>query len=514
MTSNRWILLIACLAGGLGALHYGFSLEWDLLNYHLYDPHALLSGRMAIDVAPAQQQTYLNPALFIPMYLVFKTFGTAVLVFIIGAIQAGQLLLLWLILQELTGHRIREWWMLLLVAALGLGGPIFLNQLGGSQGDTLLSVLVLAGLLAVMQDLARPDDSNTLYSGILAGVLIGMACALKLTFSIYALSLGLAAFLCFSGTRRWRMVLGIALGGVLGIGLAGGAWFVYQWQIYGNPLFPYFNNLFDSHWIGQGDYRDLRFMPGSTAEWILYPYYWLMDPQRVWEFSFRDLRVPLVITVAFLLPLLAWRKMREQAPALRLVLIFIGLSYLSWIRLFSIYRYLSVVELLAPVVIFSSVVLLNQSRRVLLITLVALIGSQALVEYHRGSGTWEFQPGTATRLDDLPADAMVLIDGYEPVAYAALWLNDDVPLVRIRANFMRTTEAQHKLHAMAHQAVRQHPGSFFLLLSQADVEAGFLDGDLAQVGLRLPGLEACTAVFDSEGLQGRLGLKLCRLEIL
>ena len=263
MTLNRWILFLACLAGGLGALHYGFPLEWDMLNYHLYDPHALLSGRLAIDVAPAQQQTYLNPALFIPIYLVFKTFGAAALVFITGAIQGAQLLLLWLILQELTGHRIREWWILLLVAALGLGGPIFLNQLGGSQGDTLLSVLVLAGLLAVVRDLARPDGSNTLQSGILAGVLLGVACALKLTFSIYALSLGLAAFIGISGTRRWKMVFGIALGGALGMGLAGGAWFVYQWQTYGNPLFPYFNNLFASPWIGQGDYLLLVDGPAS-----------------------------------------------------------------------------------------------------------------------------------------------------------------------------------------------------------------------------------------------------------
>lgn len=514
MTLNRWILLFACLAGGLGALHYGFALEWDLLNYHLYNPHALLNGRLAIDVAPAQQQTYLNPALFIPVYLLFKYFGAAVLVFVIGAIQAGQLILLWLILQELAAHRIREQWMLLLVAALGLGGPIFLNQLGGSQGDTLLSALVLGGLLAVLRDQVRPDDSRTLRTGILAGLLLGMACALKLTFSIYALSLGLAAFFCFSGARRWRMVFSLAVGGLLGVGLAGGAWFVHQWELYGNPLFPYFNNFFASPWLDQGDYRDLRFMPGSTTEWLFYPYYWLMDPQRVWEFSFRDLRVPLVLIVAFLLPLFTWRKMRQNAPALGLVWIFIGLSYLFWIRLFSIYRYLSVIELLAPVVIFSSVFLLTQSRRVLLLTLAALIGSQALVEYSRGAWTWEFQPDTATTLADLPPDAMVLIDGYEPVAYAALWLGDDIPLVRIRANFMHTIEPQHKLHELAHQAVRQHPGSFFLLLSQADVAAGFLPGDLEQVGLGLEDTAYCTPVFESVELQRMQDIKLCPLKKL
>ena len=55
--SNRWILICACLAGGIGALLAGFSPDWDLLNYHLYNPHALLTGRHAIDIAPGQLQT-------------------------------------------------------------------------------------------------------------------------------------------------------------------------------------------------------------------------------------------------------------------------------------------------------------------------------------------------------------------------------------------------------------------------------------------------------------------------
>ena len=99
MTQNRWLLIFACLAGGLGALHFGFALEWDLLNYHLYNPHALMTGRQAIDIAPAQLQTFLNPALHLPMYLVFRYTNAALLVFIIGVIQGSQLVLLVLIFE-------------------------------------------------------------------------------------------------------------------------------------------------------------------------------------------------------------------------------------------------------------------------------------------------------------------------------------------------------------------------------------------------------------------------------
>ena len=139
MTAERRILLIGCLAAGAVALFLGFALEWDLLNYHLYNPHALLHGRHAIDLAPAQMQTFLNPVLHVPGYLLFTYWHSAAAVFLTGAVQGSQLLLLYLVLAELVERDRFPAWMLLTVAALGLGGPVFLNQLGSGQGaaDTI-----------------------------------------------------------------------------------------------------------------------------------------------------------------------------------------------------------------------------------------------------------------------------------------------------------------------------------------------------------------------------------------
>ena len=97
MTGQRYlILIIGALSGGFAAVWFGFALDWDLLNYHLYNPHALLSGRGAIDIAVAQQQTFFNPTLFIPVYLAFKFLPAQLFVFLVGAIQGSQLLLIYL----------------------------------------------------------------------------------------------------------------------------------------------------------------------------------------------------------------------------------------------------------------------------------------------------------------------------------------------------------------------------------------------------------------------------------
>src|SRR3981189_3019001 len=59
-----WIEIQAALTGG--------DSNWDLRNYHLYNPFALFNGKFAIDVAPAGPQTYFAPTLDIPYYFLVQ----------------------------------------------------------------------------------------------------------------------------------------------------------------------------------------------------------------------------------------------------------------------------------------------------------------------------------------------------------------------------------------------------------------------------------------------------------
>lgn len=508
MSAERRILLAGALAGGLLALWLGFALEWDLLNYHLYNPHALLHGRHAIDLAPAQMQTFLNPVLHVPPYLLFRYGHSAVAVFVTGAIQGGQLLLLYLLLRELTGRDRFPPWMLLTVAALGLGGPIYLNQLGGSQGDTLLSLPVLAALLVILREQKDANGGRTMAAGLLGGFLLGLAVAMKLTMAVYAVALTTAAFVLIPGARRWKILLGLGLGGLLGVLLAGGPWFAWLWLTWDSPLFPYFNEIFQSSWVDAASYRDLRFMPKTPAEWAFYPWVWFFEPLRVWEFRFRDLRIPLLFTLAIAAPLLLTRRRRAEHSGLVLTWVFVILSYVLWLRLFSIYRYFSVIELLAPLLIFVTVVSLLRSRRAAWSVLVLLLITQTLVKFDRQPSTWLLQAGIATAADNLEPDAMLIIDGFEPVAYAALWVPDGVPMVRIRANFMHRGEPSHRLQELAHERVRSHRGPRYLLRRGGEAET-FVDEDLARLGLALGDRSACQPFFRPEELQRLLALELC-----
>src|SRR4051812_6447393 len=74
------ILALSCAA----SLALGKDRNWDLLNYHFYDPYMFLTGRLGFDYFPAQTPTYLNPLIDIPTYLMITSFKPRVVGAIMG----------------------------------------------------------------------------------------------------------------------------------------------------------------------------------------------------------------------------------------------------------------------------------------------------------------------------------------------------------------------------------------------------------------------------------------------
>lgn len=57
--SDRWIWTVGIVAlVALVASRTASDADWDLRNYHLYNAHALVTGRFWSDIAAAQLQTF------------------------------------------------------------------------------------------------------------------------------------------------------------------------------------------------------------------------------------------------------------------------------------------------------------------------------------------------------------------------------------------------------------------------------------------------------------------------
>jgi hypothetical protein len=81
--------LAVALLGGLLSLLLGQDANWDLRNYHLYNGYAALHGRLGVDLAPAQLQSYFNPLLDVLHYALMSGLPAPLAGFALGALHAS-----------------------------------------------------------------------------------------------------------------------------------------------------------------------------------------------------------------------------------------------------------------------------------------------------------------------------------------------------------------------------------------------------------------------------------------
>jgi putative flippase GtrA len=74
----------AVVAFGVLSVVLGQDANWDFANYHLYNAYAVIHGRLLTDFAAAGLQTYFNPLLDVPYYLMTVHLSAPVVAFVMG----------------------------------------------------------------------------------------------------------------------------------------------------------------------------------------------------------------------------------------------------------------------------------------------------------------------------------------------------------------------------------------------------------------------------------------------
>ncbi|MEW6218488.1 MAG: hypothetical protein AB1634_03015 [Thermodesulfobacteriota bacterium] len=502
---------LGILAGGLAALALGQDANWDLRNYHYYNPYAWLHGRLGYDIAPAQVATYYNPLLHLPFYLVVEALPPRLVGFLLGALQglclvplaAISLLLLPPEPQE------RQQRLALVLGLIGLAGAGSVSELGTSFGDGILALPILASLWLLLRQqplLATPGCGRGLLLALAAGLLTGLTAGLKQPAAVYAVGLCLACLaLAAPWSRRILVALVFGLGVLAGIALTGGWWLLTMWQEYGNPLFPYFNHLFRSEMAAIADYRDSRFLPQGLGEAFFFPLFFLAAPEETAEVAFRDGRLPMA-ALLFILVLLTRRRRPVPAAATRegcrqgLFLVFVLGSYLAWLKLFAIYRYLLVLEILAPVAIWLLVARLlpepAPARRWGTICLGVVLLVTRPADWGREPWRPDFFGVQVPALDD-PAHTVVLMAGVDPMSYLIPFFPAPVRFLRIQSYFTGPSATPNGTDRLLARLVAGHRGPAYVLYRSYEGKAAGtalaaygLAADLAACQKLRPGIES------------------------
>jgi hypothetical protein len=474
---------------GLVSMMLGQDTNWDLQNYHLYNPHALLTGRIGFDLAPGQWQSYFNPTIDIPYYLLVMNLPGWLCCFLMGALHGLNFPLLQAIARRIlppdTPPGVPFW-----LAAAGVVTPAFLSELGNTMGDNLTALFVLAAILLVLQ-------ARGLGLLLLAGVVMGFGSGLKLTNANYALALCLALFVR-EGTwaQRFRDAFVFGLAVLAGIALSAGHWYWTMWQQFGNPMFPQFNDRFLSPMAAPIGIGDTGWLPKTLFEKLAWPFIFTLDPRRICEMPMRNLAWPLLYTagIALLLALATGKRRLAALPRPAwLLLAFGAMSYLLWLNLFSIYRYLVPLELLSPLMCWLVIGVLLPGRRMVAATCVAVCAGAVLTV-----GSWgRAGHGPAFTVEPPPianpAQSLVYIV-QAPTGWIVPFLPREVAVISLGAGFPESEAWKQRAEAMR----RARTGPFYVVV----------DADWAEPGQQRSEVEVASAARRNEEAAARAGRTL------
>ncbi|MDP9196615.1 MAG: hypothetical protein M3O22_07625, partial [Pseudomonadota bacterium] len=386
-----------------------------------------------------------NPTLDAALVRLAGIFPARGVGFILGALQGLNGILLYLLaVRVLPGEGWKKQLASLALAVAGMTGAGGLAQVGTTFYDAIISLGVLGSLLALVAgwDLwIRASLRRAFPLILLAGFPVGAAMGLKQPSVIYCIGLCLALLtLPVPFWRRLFLPFFFGLGILLGIAVFSGHWMVFLYERFGNPLFPYFNDLFQSPWAMAKDYRDTQFVPRDWLQRLFLPLYFALDTKKVGEIVFRDFRIPLLFVTLLAGGLCALLRRQRQGRT-GFVLWAIGLSYGAWVLMFCIYRYAVSLEILAPLGIVLAIGLLPLSSRIKVWNSAALLLVLMAITV---PGTWGRAPWSDRFVEVAVPDytrplkdktMRVLMTGYQPSSWVIPSFSPEISFIRIQSNF-------------------------------------------------------------------------------
>ncbi|MBT5222953.1 MAG: hypothetical protein HOM15_09090 [Gammaproteobacteria bacterium] len=504
-----WLcMVIVPLLVGFYAISLGQDTNWDLLNYHLYNPYSYLHGRINLDLAPAGLQTYFNPFLDIMLFSAVHALTPKLFGFLIGVIQGLNFILVYKICRRVLGKSQEGYSLFLGVAGILSVG--FISEIGTTLNDSLTALFPLVSLWLVFLSIDK-FDRNSQHAFVLiglSGILMGIGCGLKLVISIYALGLLLTLlFVPIAWGSRLKLALVFGAFSLAGLLLSGGYWFYVMWNEFGNPLFPQFNNIFHGELAHFEPSRDIRFLPKNLYEKIFYPFLFTSNPLRVaelqyWQVSWVFGYVSLIgLVIIGFTRSIKGRDKKQLSPQVIILVAFFCISYVLWLNIFGIYRYLIPIEILMPLLIFVAFkCFFRQSAArwsgVILISLITFPNLKGAPDWGHSSWSESLYRVEPSALSNSPEPSVVYLVG-QPLAWIVPALEINAAFIQLAPNILVSDVYWQR----AKRISENRPGKRYVVFeSTAPTWLARANKELYRLGLELD-------KGDCDNLVGYLGMK-------
>ncbi len=269
---------------------------------------------------------------------------------------------------------------------------------------------------------------------------------LKMTCGAFCAGLCVSVLFMPAGGRRCCLLAAcVGAGIVAGFLLSYGYWGWFLYTHYDSPFFPLWNKIMQAPLYPRLNLKDYSVPAGSSI--LFFPFLFAVHPLLVSELDWHDGRIPVFYALMLVLAAVRWAPGRRPAcghavaaPHAGAFLLCLGLSsYVFWLIMFDVYRYLLPLEMLAPLLIALCIDMLPLQRRwrtaltaLVLISIAATIVPAGGGMFRRSSWTPHIVEVQRPALPD-SASLMLLMTGYGAYAHILPDFPPRIPVVRIQS---------------------------------------------------------------------------------
>lgn len=352
------LVLSVVLVYGLISLFLGQDTHGDVWNYHLYNGWSYLNDRLLWDYAPAGAHSFFNPYLDVVFFVLSSSLSGEVYAFVIGAVHGTMIIPIYLIISEFVESR-SEKYLLSLICAFS--SVVSIGCIGLSTHDNFEAILILWAFWFCIRYIKTQISMNL----AVVGVLLGIAAGLKLTSAAYIVAIGIMVFIFspFKIKTKFYDCSIFCFFCAVGLFISSGFWFFNLYKEFGNPVFPFYNNIFQSPYalIDGSATTANEFFQQIGLEHLFYPLYFADHPERVLSAGNPQdfiIYYPSAMLIVGLMALVLKFGMNDQSQKGRFLLIIISsyfVSFFTWQIFFGVYRYFIPTDLLLPFFVFYSI---------------------------------------------------------------------------------------------------------------------------------------------------------------
>jgi hypothetical protein len=314
----------------------------DSLNYHLYlgfkgwDP-----GNNKYEFFPTGIHNF-SPVLEMVGYGFFKILGYRLgTIFSVIAIYLTILGIYKIFLLILPGKKIMgDLWNTFLFVSSFLSFELFLG-IGSYFNDVLVALLTIWSMYFLLKYFANSKFKDlAIASGLMSLSVLG-----KQTNLYMAIAFGIVLIVDLMMKRSGKKFKMLILTGLIVISLPG-CWYFGNWRATGNPVFPFYNEIFKSKYFPLVNLGEPNLGGANLKERVLWGYYSIFNTARLGQVHdlFHDFKINLYFIFGGLLTIYYVINIKIKDKLTSRLLIFYWVGFLVWSVQFGYLRYALALE--------------------------------------------------------------------------------------------------------------------------------------------------------------------------